>query len=139
MDRNSRASLTGRPTRSSPKDDEATVRGHKRENEAARTLADNGYHVEQNPSPLPNGKKPDYKIDGKYFDCYSPSNSSPRNIASYIEREKVRKGQADGIVLNLDDSHVTLEALKKQLMDFPIAGLREIIAVRAGQVLPLFP
>lgn len=33
----------------------------RRENESADTLARDGYDVEQNPPPKPNGKEPDYK------------------------------------------------------------------------------
>jgi hypothetical protein len=39
----------------------------RRENEWADVLAENGYDVEQNPPPKPNGKKPDYRIEGEYF------------------------------------------------------------------------
>ncbi len=43
-----------------------------RENESADTFAQHGYDVEQNPPPKPNGKEPDYKIEGEYFDNYAP-------------------------------------------------------------------
>ncbi len=56
-----------------------------------------------------------------------------------IENEKVARGQAERIVLNLDDSAVPLDALRRQLTDYPIAGLREIIIVKDDMVLHLFP
>jgi|GEM_PF-3776583 len=82
------------------RDNAETIRGRTRENEAAQTLAKNGYDVEQRPK-VPGGKEPDYRIEGEIFDCYSPEYGKPvRGIGSVIER-KVQKGQADRIVLNL--------------------------------------
>jgi hypothetical protein len=51
----------------------------------------------------------------------------------------VVKEQADRIVLNLDDSGVTLEAMGRQLLDWPIPGLKEVLAIRDGVVTPLYP
>ncbi|HEX5749903.1 MAG TPA: hypothetical protein VFZ09_26970 [Archangium sp.] len=132
-------SLSGRPSRPGPKADDETRRGITRENESARVLADNGYHVDQNPTPRRNGKEPDYKIDGEYADCMAPSTSSARNIAGRIKKEKVERGQADRIILNLDDSTVTIDAMKKQLLDWPIPGLKQVIAIKDGKVILLFP
>ncbi|QRK12959.1 hypothetical protein JQX13_24750 [Archangium violaceum] len=135
-----KGSLTGRPTRPAPNDDDpVNLKAIERENESARTLADDGYQVEQNPPPKPNGKAPDYKINGEYYDCYAPSSSRARNIADRILKFKVEPGQADRIVLNLDDSGVSLDALKQQFKDWPIPGLKEVIVVRGGKVIPLFP
>jgi hypothetical protein len=134
-----KGSLTGRPTRPGPDADDETKRGILRENESARLLADNGYHVEQNPPRRSNGKEPDYKIDGEYADCMAPSTASARNIAGRIKKEKVDRGQADRIILNLEDSSVTIEAMKKQLLDWPIPGLKQVIAIKDGRVILLFP
>ncbi|WNG21481.1 hypothetical protein [Cystobacter fuscus] len=136
---NKKGSLTGRPSQPGPEADEATHRGIKRENESARVLAENGYHVEQNPIPKPNGKEPDYKINGEYADCISPSTSNARNIASRIKAEKINREQADRIVLNLEDSGVTIEAMRKQLQDWPISGLKQLIVIKDGKVVMLFP
>lgn len=136
----SRGSLTGRPTQARPNDkDPINVQAIKRENESARILADNGYHVEQNPLPKPTGKKPDYKIDGEYYDCYAPSTSNARSIADRIRDDKVLAGQADRIILNLEDSNVGLDAMRKQLMEWPIPGLKRVIVIRDGRVIPFFP
>ncbi|PJN50233.1 hypothetical protein PAEVO_52770 [Paenibacillus sp. GM2FR] len=120
--------------------DPGNIRALERENEAAEILAKNGYQVEQNPN-LPNTtKNPDYKIEGEIYDCYSPnSNTSPRNIGSSIQG-KVEAGQTDRVVLNLSDWTGDINALKKQLSDWPIAGLRELIAVDGkGNVTHLLP
>jgi hypothetical protein len=132
--------LTGKPTR--PGADEKNpdnLRSIARENESARLLTDYGYDVEQNPPPRINGKEPDYKINGEYYDCLAPSTSKARNIASRIEDEKVVPGQADKIILNLEDSPVTIEAMKKQLLNWPIPGLKEVIAIKDGKLILLFP
>jgi hypothetical protein len=118
--------------------DPSAIRSLVRENESAETLAHAGYDVDQNPPKLPNGKDPDYRIEGQVFDCYSPSGSNPRNIASEIEG-KIVSGQTERIILNLDDSSLSLDALRKQLTDYPISGLQEIIVVKGGNVEPFFP
>lgn len=129
----------GYPARIRPHDDASTRRSLQRENESATILAKAGYAVEQRPPPLPNGKRPDYIIEGEYFDNYAPSTSSARNIASSIEREKVAVGQAERIILNLDDSNASLADLSQQLAKYPIFGLKEVIVIKNGQVLSLFP
>jgi hypothetical protein len=135
-----KGSLTGRPTHPDPNDRRPEyIRSIQRENESARALADNGYHVEQNPPKRPNGKEPDYRINGEYYDCYSPSTSNARNIAKRIQDNKVLVEQADRIVLNLEDSNVGLEAMKRQLVEWPIPGLKEVLVIKNGKVIPLYP
>ncbi|HYO51454.1 hypothetical protein [Archangium sp.] len=132
--------LTGRPTQPGPNDkDPANIQAIERENESARILADNGYHVEQNPLPKSTGKRPDYKINGEYYDCYAPSTSKARSIADRIRDDKVLEGQADRIILNLEGSNVGLDAMRKQLLDWPIPGLKQVLAIKGGKVIPLFP
>ncbi|HYO60165.1 MAG TPA: hypothetical protein VEU50_46170 [Archangium sp.] len=134
-----KGSLTGRPTRPGPNEnDKGNLRAIERENESARLLSEKGYNVEQNPPPNRYGKYPDYKINGDYADCYAPSTSDPHNILRAIGK-KVNERQADRIVLNLDDSQVTLEALGKQLLEDPIADLKEIIVIANRQIILFFP
>jgi filamentous hemagglutinin len=120
--------LTGTRTVTSSADDAATIRSLTRENESATTLANNGYKVQQNPPALPNGKKPDYIINGQVFDNYAPSTSSVRNAWSEIDK-KVARGQADNVVVNLADTPITPIALKEQLTNYPIAGLKQVIII----------
>lgn len=58
----------------------------RRENESADTLAREGYDVDQNPPPKPNGKEPDYMIEGEYFDNYAPSSNDLDNIRDQSAR-----------------------------------------------------
>lgn len=128
----------GTPERINPADDAPTTRGKTRQNEAAETLSRQGYDVEQGLPTQPNGKRPDYRIEGELFDSYAPSTSNARNIADTI-KGKVESGQADRIVLNLDDSSVSLDAMRQQITDYPVPGLREIIIVKDRSVVPFFP
>ena len=128
---------SGSPTQIEPKDDTETTRGIMRENETAVILASLGYNVEQRPS-VTGRKKPDYQIEGRIFDCYAPITDKAYNIADLI-RKKVERGQADRIVLNLDDSEVDLEELRQQLTSSPIADLQEIVVVKAGKIMEFFP
>ncbi|MFB2737115.1 CdiA C-terminal domain-containing protein [Umezakia ovalisporum] len=121
-----------------PQSNKETQRSIKRENESADILADKGYDVEQNPAPLPNGKKPDYKIEGETFDAYSPSSSNTETIRKNIS-QKIKEGQTERIVLNLEDSNVKVNELESLLNRKPIEGLKEIIVIKDGQVIPLFP
>lgn len=130
--------LTGTPKQPRPNDDQETTRGRIRENESARTLAEHGYDVEQNPPRRSNGKEPDYKLNGEYADCYAPITDNPRSIASAIAK-KVNEGQAHRIVLNLEDSQVSLEALKKMLAENPIVDLKELIIIKDGKLITLRP
>ncbi|MBI3713185.1 MAG: hemagglutinin repeat-containing protein, partial [Burkholderiales bacterium] len=120
--------LTGTRTVINSADDTATIRSLTRENESATNLANNGYKVQQNPPTLPNGKNPDYLINGQIFDNYAPSTSNVRNAADVISR-KVAGGQAENIVVNLADSSITTKALREQLMNFPIPGLKQVIII----------
>jgi len=120
--------------------DPDNIRALERENEAAEILAKNGYHVEQNPNVPSTIKNPDYRIEGEIFDCYSPKpKTSPRNIGSSIQA-KVEAGQTDRVVLNLSDWTGDMNALKKQLADWPITGLKELIAIDgSGNAIHLLP
>lgn len=128
----------GRRTRIGPKQDAAVTRSLRRENDSADILARAGYQVEQNPA-VPGAKNPDYKIEGKVFDNYAPGGSNVRNIASEIQG-KVDKGQTERVVLNMADSKADLEKMRKQLNDWPIQGLQEVIVIdKHGQVVPFYP
>lgn len=110
----------------------------KKENKAAKILAKMGYKVEQNPEIKGTEKKPDYKIEGVVFDCYSPAESTAaRNIVSAIDK-KVRAGQTQRIVLNLDgwrgDEGEILEWIKGR----HIEELEEILVVKDETVHHLF-
>lgn len=111
-----------------------------REYESAQILARQGYQVTQNPRvPGAGGsgvKMPDYRINGHLFDNYAPNTSNVRNIWGRVQ-EKVQDEQARRIVLNLDDSGVSMEALQRQFRDWPIENLEQVLVIRNGQVTQL--
>lgn len=113
-------------------------RAHRRENESADVLARHGYDVEQNPPGKPNGKNPDYKIEGEYFDCYSPDTAEVNQVRKMVSR-KVKDGQADRIVLNLDDYPQSIDSFAALLRRKPIEGLKEMIIVKDGRVMQFYP
>ncbi len=90
----------------------------------------------QNPD-VEGNKNPDRRVEGKIFAVYSPSTGSVRNIWT-DSQGNVLSGQADRLVLKLEDSTVSIEALKQQFAEWPIEGLNEIIVLR-GKVIPVFP
>jgi hypothetical protein len=129
----------GPPARPKKGDDPATVDGLAGENEAAIDLARGGYEIEQNPV-VPGGKNPDYRIEGKIFDAYTPTTANPRNIWSNIQRGKIETGQTERIVLNLKNNDVDLEALRAQFRDWPMQGLKEMIVIdKQGNIQHFLP
>jgi uncharacterized protein YukE len=113
-------------------------RGRRRENESADVLAHNGYQVEQNPAPKANGKEPDYKVEGEYFDCYSPTSGSLAQIRKGM-RKKVVEEQSSRIVLSLDDCPRSSDEIAALLRRRPLQGLEQVLVVQHGQVDRLFP
>ena len=118
----------GEPTPINRNDDEATQRSIRRENESAGVLAENGYNVLQNPS-VAGPKRPDYLINGQVYDHLAPSAGNVRNIWDRV-KEKVETGQAPNVVIDLQDSDASEEALRRQFADWPIEGLGDVLIVR---------
>jgi Contact-dependent growth inhibition CdiA C-terminal domain len=128
----------GTPTevKSDPKDygEEETARGHTRENESAVTMAQSGYQTVQNPPTAPNGKNPDYTIEGEYADGTAPKTTA---ASAYRGIEtKVEEGQAAIIVVNLDDGpDIDATDLENNwLRQYPIPGLKQVFILRGGQI-----
>lgn len=118
-------------------------RSLRHENQAASILAQQGYLVEQNPDPKPNGRAPDYKINGQYWDCYSPTTARTidkirKKIKSKVGSKPERR-QADRIVLVMDDNPGTDADLQAILKRRPIEGLREIKVLRGQHITTVFP
>jgi uncharacterized membrane protein len=67
-----------------------------------------------------------------------PTNLRARNIAGVLEG-KIRRGQARRFVVQMDDTPVTIEDLRKQLTDWKVEGLEEIIIVKDGKIIPFYP
>ena len=128
----------GKPEGSKSPETGSQKRKHQLENEAAELLAKNGYKVKQNPGTQPNGKNPDYEIEGNIFDCLSPGSSNIDQVRKGIST-KVNSGQTDRIVLNLDDSKVSPDNVRDMLNRKPKTGLKEVIGVKDGQITQIFP
>lgn len=120
----------GRITKIPDNLDDATKTSLILENEAAEILSKKGFDIEQNPSISTTLKNPDYIIEGKIFDCYSPynSNKAVRGIWTEIA-DKVKKDQTNRIVLNLKNWNGDLLKLQKQFLDWEIDGLKEVIYI----------
>ncbi|AEV86647.1 hypothetical protein ACWT_5630 [Actinoplanes sp. SE50] len=112
--------------------------GRRREDEAAATLARNGYQVEQNPPTRANGRNPDYRVEGEYVDCYAPKSDNPEKVRNSLSK-KLRDGQAKRFVLKMEDTSCSLEEIAAVLRRKPIRGLEEIIVVRDDKIMPFYP
>jgi hypothetical protein len=133
----------GTPARIKPDMEEPTKKALQKENESAEILAKAGYDIEQlrqsSSSQNPGKKNPDYKIEGRIFDHYAPTTKNPRNIWTNIKEGKIDAGQTDRIILNLDNSKVSIDALKKQFQDYPIENLREVKVIKNGEITNFWP
>ncbi|WP_433626548.1 hypothetical protein [Chryseobacterium cucumeris] len=99
------------------------------ENEAAEILAKNGFDIEQNPF-VSGVKNPDYKIEGKIFDCYSPTSKDKAVRGIWTEvKEKIIKQQTKRVVINLKIWEGDMVKLQKQFSDWAIEGLEEVMYI----------
>jgi hypothetical protein len=143
----------GQPTRIGPDQDAEVRRSLERENSAAAILADRGHLIQQNPTPAEVAQarsatgdtgrptsRPDYLLDGRVFDCYSPKErTSVRNIWTAV-REKVEDNQTQRVVVNLEDWRGELPALRSQFGDWPVENLQEVkIITPAGEIVQIIP
>jgi hypothetical protein len=141
---------TGRPKTIRSREDEEVRRSLQRENDTANVLADQGYRVHQSPTRQEVAdarartgdigdprRDPDYLIEGKVFDCYSPSETkNVRGIWSEVRDKVSEKRQTQRVVINLQDWGGSLNELQKQFDDWPIEGLKEVKAItRDGKVI----
>ena len=130
----------GSKTKISDNMNEENIRSLTRENEAAEILAKKGYDIEQNPMISGTTRNPDYIIEGKIFDCYSPTaNKSVRGVWSTIYEKVITKGQTNRVVLNLGDWTGNVSDLIIQLKNYRIEGLEEVIVVIGDDVTSIFP
>jgi hypothetical protein len=77
----------------------------KSENEAAVVLARSGYEIVRNPPRKPNGKKPDYFMEGDYWIADTVSTDNPERVRKSIGKKvNPERGpvQASRIILNFD-------------------------------------
>ncbi|HET9903877.1 MAG TPA: hypothetical protein VFQ27_09285 [Xanthobacteraceae bacterium] len=116
------------------------------ENASADTLAAAGFDVEQNPPAKPNGKKPDYKINGEYFDNIAPGPKT--KAANIVDRaaSKVAVDQADRVVINMTDNNLSPADLQKEFKtafdtpDSSVQDLKEAIIIgKDGSITHLVP
>jgi len=72
------------------------------------------------------------------LDNYAPSPAkTPRGVYSVLA-DKIEAKQANSFVVNLDDSPLTIDALRQQFDMYPLTGLDEVIFLRNGQIIGTF-
>lgn len=143
----------GDPTRVRQTEDADVRRSLERENSGAAILADQGHQIRQNPSADEVAQarqetgdtgrptsKPDYLLEGRVFDCYSPSqNKSVRGIWSEVET-KIKDDQTQRVVVNLEDWRGSVSDLRRQFDGWPIERLKEVKAITPdGDIVQIVP
>lgn len=120
--------------------------GVKKENETADLLADRGYDIKMldeveggNGYGIKETSNPDFLIEGKVFDCYSPTVDT--NVDNIIRNIRTKtKTQAESIVLNLDGfpsvkvNEVTEGILRKANSNGDLKNLKELLMVKDGVI-----
>lgn len=108
------------------------VRAIDRQNEAAIALSKSGYDVEQLPNTGKNMANPDLKVDGDIADVFSPITNSPISVIKTIGDKVVK--QASTIVVNLEDSVITIAQLEAALRTNPVNGLKAVYIMKNGEI-----
>ncbi|MEW6281275.1 MAG: hypothetical protein AB1758_21875, partial [Candidatus Eremiobacterota bacterium] len=85
------------------------------------------------------GKRPDYLIEGRYFDSAAPESGNAGSFLSNLSDKKIAVRQTERLILKLDDSSATASDVVASLRDYPIPGLKEVIVIKNGVVTPVFP
>jgi hypothetical protein len=104
---------------------------------AAITLARAGYRVRQLPRK-DGSPSPDFEIESRIFDCYTPSEGTPADGVRTKLRRKSRH-QASRFVLNLDRSGLDADQIRRRLVAMPPRGVREVLVVRNDSVSRIWP
>lgn len=107
------------------------------QNEAAVTLARAGFRVRRLPRS-DTESSPDFEIEGRVFDCYTPRHDTPADAVRTKLRQKARR-QAARFVVNLDRSGLDPAQIRRRLQSKPPHGVREVLAVRNGTVIRIWP
>jgi hypothetical protein len=143
----------GPPTRIRPDEDDDVRRSLERENSGAVLLADRGHQVRQNPSADDIARarqatgdsgrpesRPDYLLDGRVFDCYSPSqHKGVRGIWTEVGK-KIRAEQTQRVVVNLEDWGGSLPDLRRQFAGWPMERLKELkVITPEGDIVQIIP
>ena len=105
-----------------------TRRSVQLENESADVLARNGYDIEQHPD-VPGSRNPDFRIEGRIFDNYSPQANRPIQKIADTLQGKIDKLQADRFVVNLTDWAGDVGRLRQHFATTPIPGLQEVFVI----------
>jgi hypothetical protein len=115
------------------------------ENHAGPLLSSKGYSAKQNPSrtelnalQYKGDKQPDYIIENRVFDVYTPRKNGFGDLRKGI-KQKIKNGQTNRIVLNLDRNSLDLGMIKDKFTNRPINGLEQVIVIKDGEVIPLWP
>jgi hypothetical protein len=136
----------GKPKQPDPDQNDEGRRSTNRENEVAALLAANGYQTKQNPSkteieqarrdhgdhgsPL---KDPDYLLEGRVFDCYSPNPAtSVRNVWSTV-RDKGNDGQTQRVVVDLKEWKGDMSELWRQFHDWTLPKIKEVKVITSDE------
>lgn len=107
------------------------------QNRTALALARAGFRVRR----LPNtgeGVNPDFEVEGRIFDCYSPNQGTTADSVVTRIRKK-SKLQASRFVVNLDRGGLEIDDVRARLAQARPSRIREVFVVRNDAVSRIWP
>jgi Contact-dependent growth inhibition CdiA C-terminal domain len=128
----------GNPEPINPRDKAQLQESLRLQNHSAQVLATAGYRVRQL-EEVPRQVSPDYEIEGRRFDCFTPErHTSPDGVRSRLAK-KVKAGQADRFVVNLDRSLLEPEDLRRQFARQRPSGMKEVLVIKGDLITRVWP
>jgi hypothetical protein len=123
----------GEPERINPASAAVNQESLRLQNHSAVVLARAGYRVRQLPR-IEGWVSPDYEIEGRRFDCYAPLQETDPGRMRNVLGKKIKKGEADRFVVNLDRSPWDADDLRRELARNRPSRLREVLVVKSDSV-----
>jgi hypothetical protein len=108
------------------------------QNRTAATLARAGYRIRQLPRHH-DAPSPDFDIEGRTFDCYTPKAETAAESVRSMLRNKAKKAQASRFVVNLDRSRLEASDIRRRLLAFPPSRVREVLVLKNGIITRIWP
>jgi filamentous hemagglutinin len=116
------------------------VRSIARQNEAAQTLSEHGFDIEQLPNNngRTNTRQPDLRINGELADVYSPKTPNVQSVWDAVNDKanpaQIKTYQAPNVVVNLADSTLSVSDVAQFVQRNPVNGLKNLVVIKDGKV-----
>ncbi len=108
------------------------------QNASAKMIAEAGFRIRQLPAAN-DRQSPDFQIEGHDFDCYAPLRGATVDAVRTKLRKKIKQGQADRFVVNLDRCELSAEELRQHLARAAPTRLKEVLVIKRDRLVRVWP